>query len=61
MDANGGPMENRTPASAMRMPCNTTLLWAQIFFGQNKTDFRILGLLDQDVKTNCGERKLGLD
>ena len=23
-----GPMENRTPASAMRMPRNTTLLWA---------------------------------
>ena len=24
-----GPRENRTPASAMRMPRNTTLLWAR--------------------------------
>ena len=24
-----GPRENRTPASAMRMRCNATLLWAQ--------------------------------
>ena len=26
-----GPRENRTPASAMRMPRNTTLLWAPIY------------------------------
>ncbi len=26
----GGPRENRTPASAMRMPRNTTLLWARV-------------------------------
>ncbi len=26
----GGPRENRTPASAMRMPRNTTLLWARL-------------------------------
>lgn len=27
----GGPRENRTPASAMRMPRNATLLWAPIY------------------------------
>ena len=29
----GGPRENRTPASAMRMPRNATLLWAQVDLG----------------------------
>ena len=42
-ERSGGPGENRTRASAMRMPRNTTLLQAQFNYSSKKDGFGKLG------------------